>query len=375
MDTVISRFAEFHEVDLENLLITLAQIPAPSLNEQHRAAFCCDWLKTHGVEQAYVDDTHNVICPFGDISREVTVIMAHSDVVFPDVSPLPLKRENEKLCCPGIGDDTANVVMLMMTAWFLCAEKMTPKNGGLLLVINVAEEGLGNLKGSKAIADEFEGRIKECISFDCHADELINGAVGSRRYRIEVHTQGGHSYFDYGRKNAIVVLSKLIDTLYSVAIPEGTHTTMNVGTITGGTSVNTIAPSASMLFEFRSDDRSALQFMHEALQKAVKATHSADIQITVSVLGERPCAGNVDPAAMKRLTERASSVIVKHFGLQPSIKDGSTDCNTFLSRGIPAICFGCVLGDGMHTREEYVLCNSLIPGLKTAIETTLYYCQ
>jgi len=375
MDTVINRFAQSHHEELEKLLMSLAQIPAPSLDERRRAVFCCDWLCTHGVTQAYIDEVNNVICPFGDVSGEVSIVMAHSDVVFPDATPLPLEKREGRLCCPGIGDDTANVVMLMMAAWFLCSEHKTPKNSGLLLVINAAEEGLGNLKGSKAIADAFDGRIKECISFDCHANELISGAVGSRRYAIEVNTRGGHSYFDFGRANAIVTLSKLIDALYSLPIPENTHTTMNVGTITGGTSVNTIAPRASMLFEFRSDDRDALQTMHDALMQTVVSAQCDDTTVSVEMIGERPCAERVDKEAMTALTQRASKLIQKHFGISPTVKDGSTDCNTFLSRGIPSVCFGCILGDGMHTREEYVLVDSLMPGLKTAIETVLYYCQ
>ena len=371
--TQTDRFVTEQLSQTQELLETLAKIPAPSLHEEQRARFCCEWLHAHGVKEAYMDNVNNVICPFGNIDEELVVIMAHSDVVFPDETPLPMRREGNRLCCPGVGDDTANVAVLMMTAVFLCSQHKTVKQGGILLVINAAEEGLGNLKGSKAIADTFGFRIKECISFDCHADELINGAVGSRRYRVEVTTCGGHSYFDFGRDNAIAVLSQLINKLYALPVPEGTHTTFNVGTVSGGTSVNTIAQSAQMLFEFRSDHREALEHMHDALMKEAKLLENGETALCVTVIGERPCAGDVDQHAQAALTERASRIIGTHFGKPPVVKDGSTDCNTFLSRGIPSICFGCVLGDGMHTREEYILLDSLEAGLKTAIDTAEYY--
>lgn len=92
--------------------------------------------------------------------------MAHSDVVFPDTDPLSLKVENGKIFCPGIGDDTANVIALLMTAKYIAQHGLQPANEGVLLVINAGEEGLGNLKGSRKIMQDFGGRIREFISLD-----------------------------------------------------------------------------------------------------------------------------------------------------------------------------------------------------------------
>ena len=44
---------------------------------------------------------------------------AHTDIVFPDVENLPLREEGGKLFAPGIGDDTANLVNLLMAAKYL----------------------------------------------------------------------------------------------------------------------------------------------------------------------------------------------------------------------------------------------------------------
>lgn len=364
----VSDYAKVHTDEAVALLKTLASIPAPSGQERERATFCRDWLHAQGATQAYIDDALNVICPV-DVTDDnpLAVICAHSDVVFPDTAPLPVREENRRLYCPGVGDDTANVVALLMAAKYVTENRLSPCDVGLLFVIDSCEEGLGNLKGVKYLMQIFGHRVREFISFDCYAREVITDAVGSRRFCISADTVGGHSYFDFGRDNAIAVLSSVIGEFYAVEVPDGT--TYNVGTITGGTSVNTIAQHAEMLFELRSDTYNHL----EAMQKTLDTILSHYPQASAYVIGERPCAREVDKQAQAALVNRVSAVLECHFGEAPVQKAGSTDCNVPLSMGIPAVCFGCILGDGMHTREEYVELDSVTAGLQAALDTVLYY--
>ena len=132
-----------------DLLIELAQIPAPSSQEELRAKFCLNWLKEQGAADAYMDDALNVIYPIGVTdSNPLYVFMAHSDVVFPDTDPLPLRIDGNKLFCPGVGDDTANVVTLLMVAKYITANKLIPKDCGVLLVINSCEGLQEDLSGN-----------------------------------------------------------------------------------------------------------------------------------------------------------------------------------------------------------------------------------
>ena len=141
----IHSYIEAHYQEAFDLLVELAQIPAPSHYEQKRAEFCLNWLIKQGLKDAYIDEALNVICPIGCTEHDpVAVFMAHSDVVFPDTTPLPLHISDGKIFCPGVGDDTANVVALLMTAKYIAEHKLVPKNGGILLVVNSCEEGLPN---------------------------------------------------------------------------------------------------------------------------------------------------------------------------------------------------------------------------------------
>ena len=370
----ITRYIDAHRQEALDLLITLAQIPAPSHHEEQRAQFCLDWLTAQGAEGVYIDNALNVIYPIGCTENNpIMVFMAHSDVVFPDTAPLPLTISNGKIHCPGVGDDTANVVALLAAAKYIAQHHLVPKDCGVLLVVNSCEEGLGNLKGSRKIMEDFGHRVREFITFDGSVTAIVNRAVGSRRYRIEIDTEGGHSYGAFGNRNAIAYLASLIDTLYTIKVPPIGKTTFNVGTISGGTSVNTIAQHAEMLYEFRSDEREALEIMEQYLNAAIAFYRAKGVKVTVTLLGDRPCSGELDWDRETVLMERAAQAVKQHYGYDVSFRVGSTDCNVPLSMGVPAVCVGCAMGAGAHTREESVDIDSLRPGLGVAFDLILHH--
>lgn len=371
--TILNRIDALADEQLR-LLMTLAQIPAPSGHEEKRAEFCKDWLEKNGAEGVYIDEALNVILPIG-VTEDcpLVVFAAHSDVVFPDMEPLPLHIEDGKIFCPGVGDDTACVTALLMAARYIVQEKLLPKDCGILLVIDSGEEGLGNLKGTRQLFADFGNRIREFIAFDGQSCRCVDRAVGSRRYRVEIDTEGGHSYSAFGNKNAIAYLAAMIDRLYSIQVPEQGKTTYNVGTISGGTSVNTIAQHAQMLYEYRSDDRDSLQIMESRFWAVVESFRDMGIHITVTTAGDRPCSGDVDEEKMTALRGRAAEATLLCHGRELHFTSGSTDCNVPLALGIPAICVGCYEGKGSHTREEYIIVDSLLPGMKFAFDMILGY--
>ena len=374
MSVDMMRYMDEHRQEAYDLLIELAQIPAPSNHEQLRAEFCRKWLADNGCEGVHIDEALNVVwpvCCFED--RPIVVFMAHSDVVFPDREPLPLRVEDGKIFCPGVGDDTACVVSLMMAAKYLAEKGLKPANVGLLLVINSGEEGLGNLKGSRYIMEQFGQRVAEFVTYDGYARSIANRTVGSKRFKVEVATEGGHSYSAFGNRKAIAYLASLINTLYDIKVPTRGKTTFNVGTISGGTSVNTIAQNAEMLYEFRSDDREDLAEMERHFCAAVDYYRTKGIDIKVTVVGDRPCMGDVDPVREQELMDRAAEAVKAHYGYEVRYRASSTDCNMPMSMGIPSVCVGTVVGGKAHTREEYIEIDSLLPGLKLAAELILYH--
>lgn len=374
LQTPIIEYIEAHRQEAYDLLLTLAQIPAPSNHEEKRAEFCKAWLEAQGAESVYIDDALNVIYSVGcEENKPIAVFAAHSDVVFPDTDTLPLTVEDGFIHCPGVGDDTGNVVALLMAAKYIASRKLISRDWGIMLVVNSGEEGLGNLKGCRKLFADFGSRIHEFVSFDLNSDRLYDRAVGSRRFQIRVKTQGGHSLNDFGRPNAIASLAAIIRSLYEVEVPQKGRTTYNVGTVSGGTSVNTIAQDAEMLYEFRSDERESLNAMQEKLDAVLNDYRSKGMDISCQVVGDRPCSGEVDPDALKALADRAAAAARNWFGTEPMRLAASTDCNIPLSLGIPAVCIGCLKGEGAHTRQEKVEISSLLPGMKLCFEIVLHH--
>ncbi len=357
------------------LLKELAAIPAPSHQEDKRVDFIKNWLEAQGARGIIVDEAKNVILPF-EGEGDYAVFMAHTDVVFPDMDPLPVRQEGSKLYAPGVGDDTANVTALMLCAKYLLEHRELVKRP-LLLVFNSCEEGLGNLKGVRRICESYRGSIAQVISFDCTSDTLVDRAVGSERWKVTAATKGGHSYGSFGSPNAIAALAGVICCLYGQPVPQkpGTKTTYNVGTISGGTSVNTIAQSAEMLYEYRSDDKESMERMRQQFFSLLWQLDSEDAHFDRELLGERPCGGEVDGKKQAALLDKCQDIIKEFTGKAPHRHASSTDANIPLSLGIPATCFGLYQGGGAHTREEWLDIDSLNPGLKIGLRTILTFCE
>ena len=358
--------------ELKELIIELCGIPAPSHHEEKRAEFCRDWLLRNGAspEQVRIDEALNVVCEVPGETEEVIVFMAHTDTVFPDREPMPYHEENGRMLCPGIGDDTANLAVLLMLARYVLTRGLHSRYT-VVFAANSCEEGLGNLKGSFQLMKDYGSRTVEVVSFDGYYSGVANDAVGSTRYEVTVRTEGGHSFGNFGNRNAIHQLSRIINDLYGIEVPTRARTTYNVGVIHGGTSVNTIAQDASMLYEYRSEDLGCQEEMRRKFEAIVEKYQADGLEVEVRVLGNRPCAGEIDRERQQALTEEVTALISRYSGEEPAVSASSTDCNVPLSMGINAICFGVCLGGGAHTREEWIDEASLPVGYAMAGEFLL----
>ena len=367
------KYAEEHSDELKQLLRELCGITAPSNDEGRRAEFCLEWFKRHGAKEAYIDSANNVILPVGcEESDRITVIAAHTDTVFSDVEPMPMREEGGRLYCPGVGDDTASLAVLMLTA--LAVMEQGAPEGGILFVSNSGEEGLGNLRGVRQLFTDYEGKIARFYSMDATFFSVCDRSVGSHRYKLTIKTEGGHSFANFGNTSAIQLASEVVQGIYSIEVPQidGARTTYNVGSISGGTSVNTIAEEAELLCEYRSESREALEFMKSKFEEIFETCAKKAKSLKVELVGDRPCDAHKADPSQELLVERISNTIADVMGKSHSRSAGSTDCNLPRSLGIPSVCFGVYNGAGAHTRDEWVELSTLAKGLEISLRVALY---
>lgn len=367
----ISTFVAQQQFPLLTLLQNLCKIPAPTGTEQARAVFCKAWLIEHGAKDVIIDRAKNVVLPINcEGSDNITVLAAHTDTVFPELAPQPYAEDEKNIYCPGVGDNTASVAVLLMVAKFFLQNKLVPKDG-ILFVFNAGEEGLGNLIGTRTLFSDYAGRIGRFVSLDAKLGVINDRTVGSHRYEVTLRTNGGHSFTAFGEKNAIAELAKIVSAIYAIEVPTvgDSKTTYNVGTVEGGTSVNTIAQSATMTCEYRSDNRECLAKMEERFAEILLGAELEN-DLTVERIGERPC-GVADETGMDELREICRVAAEEELGEAVVFTSASTDCNIPRSLGIPAVCIGVSRFGGAHTREEWLEKASLTQGLTVALKTAL----
>jgi acetylornithine deacetylase/succinyl-diaminopimelate desuccinylase-like protein len=191
-------------------------------------------------------------------------------------------------------------------------------------------------------------------------------AVGSRRLRVKVTGPGGHSWGDFGNTSAINGAAEIIHELTKVPLPASPKTTLNIGTIKGGISINTIAPEVVFDVDMRSIEEFALRRLAERTERVIRSPR-ANLKVEIEVIGERP-AGFVSPES--QIVRRAVHVL-ESLGVSPAGDASSTDANIPISRGIPAICIGLTTGGNVHREDEFIDTAPVAVGLTQLVELAL----
>jgi di/tripeptidase len=215
-----------------------------------------------------------------------------------------------------------------------------------------------------AVVDRFGDRPLAYLVLEGMAlGQIYHRALGVQRYRIRVRTQGGHSWVDYGAPSAIHELAALVTRLTGLPVPETPRSSLNVGVISGGTSINTIAPEATIELDLRSEGRDALASLIRQVETLTAAVNRVGVQATLEIIGRRPSGEIPATHPLVNLARRN----LEAQGLQPNLTIGSTDANIPLSRDLPAICVGLYTGYGAHTVNEYVNIEPIGQGLNFLI--------
>lgn len=349
-DEWLTSLIEEHLPRIADLTARICAIPAPTFHEAERARFMAEQFRQRGLS-VEVDELGNVVARRpGDGRAPALLLAAHLDTVFPPDTPIAIEQGEGWLQGPGIGDNSLGLAALLTLADLLqAAGVQTP--GDLLLAANVGEEGLGNLRGIRALVERHGPELGAVVAVEGHnLGRVTHIAVGSRRLRLTVTGPGGHSWGAFGQPSAIHVLASIIAELTRLPVPKEPKTTYNVGLIEGGVSVNTIAPSASAVIDLRSVDPAELARLSQSLAGIVERHQVEGVEITEEVLGERPAGQTPVEAPLVQ----AAAQVLRELGLEPVLDASSTDANIPIARGIPAVCVGLTRGRGSHTLNERI---------------------
>jgi tripeptide aminopeptidase len=347
-------------------LIRITETPAPPFKEEVRARLFADMLRAHSLEDVEIDEVGNVtgLRRGTAASGPLLVVSAHLDTVFPEGTPIAVRREGDRLFAPGIGDDSMGLATIL--AWIRAMDAAGIRTRhDILFMGTVGEEGPGDLRGVRHFfsAGKYRERVGAFVSIDgTNVARVVNGAVGSRRYRVAFSGPGGHSYGAFGTVNPMAAMADAIRRLYLVSVPAEPKTTYSASVVGGGTSVNTIPADAFVEIDMRSPDPAALTRLEQrvlaivaeavAAENHARSTANGEITAEPQLIGDRP-AGLTDPD--HPFVRHAIAAIRAH-GYEPELTASSTDSNIPMSLGIPAVTIGAGAGGGRaHTVDEYVI--------------------
>ncbi len=361
----------------------MVAIAAPPFGEKRRAEWLAERFRELKLEAVEIDREGNVLgCYRGDrstVARPCVLLSAHIDTVFPIDTPIAPVIENDRLQAPGACDNGAGVAgMLAMAAALESSGVELPCD--LLFAGNVGEEGEGDLRGMRYLygASPWRERIASNIVLDGAGSEVaVTQALGSRRYLVTMQGPGGHSWTDAGTPNPIVVMSRAIAAMSEVELPASPRTTLNVGTIDGGSSVNAIPERATARFDLRSLEAEQLVRLEVSLHRVVEDAVIAANAVAAGRKGKGPALGPLQ-FAIERIGDRpagrlqggtplleALHAVDRHLGIRTEERVASTDANIPLSLGIPALSIGAGGdGGGIHTRAEWYDAGGRELGLK-----------
>jgi tripeptide aminopeptidase len=330
----------------------ICAMPAPPFGEGPRAELVA-WLFGESGTPATIDGTGNVIARLGGDGADTVVFAAHLDTVFEAGTEIAFAERDGRLFAPGIGDNSIAIAALLHLARRL---RGRPLARPVALVATVGEEGLGDLRGAKALLEETPVGAFVAVEGQM-LDAIKTAAVGSVRLRVTVIGPGGHPWGDRGTPSAV---HGLVDVLAgALAEAHAAGVVINVGVLRGGTAINTIAGEAFAELDLRCEDDGLLRATAARVNEVCRWTPDG-LQATVAALGRRP-GGRIAPdhpllQAARRARERA--------GLPPAQEGASsTDANAAHGRGIPAITVGVTTGGHAHRLDEYIDLTPVADGL------------
>jgi acetylornithine deacetylase/succinyl-diaminopimelate desuccinylase-like protein len=357
LDALPSRAGE-----LVDLAIEIQQIAAPTFAEQRRASWVAQYFSTLGLADVVQDDLANVYARLPARNAQpggtpALLVSAHTDTVFPAETDLTVRSEpaRNRVSGPGLGDNSTGVAALLHLAE-LFVDVGSPTD--IWFVANSGEEGLGDLRGMRAVMDRLSGEVGAAIVLEgMGLGRIVHMGLGSRRYRISVSAPGGHSWSSFGAPSAIHLLVQLADRLSRLDVPEQPRTTFNIGRIGGGTSINSIAEQAWLELDLRSEQGAALeraidQVTHIVRRFQTPSLRQRGVMVTMEVIGDRPT-GEIPPThPLVRAAER--SLVAAGVAVEAGERMSSTDANIPLSRGVPAVCVGITRGAHAHRLDEWI---------------------
>ena len=347
--------------DLLRTQVAVSEIAAPTGDEGRRAAWVAARFAAAGLAEVRTDAVGNVIGRrAGSDDVAPVAVCAHLDTVFPLDTVLRVREERGRLVGPGIGDNGRGLAAMLALAEEIDGRRVRTRRP-VDFVATVGEEGLGDLRGIKHLFAPGARWPAAVVALDGAGDErVVHRALASRRFRVLFRGPGGHSWAAFGAPTAVHAAARAAAKLAAAALPREPRTTLTVGRIGGGLSINSIPDEAWIEVDLRSTSSALIERYDRELRAAVRAAVTEEnaprgagvgaLEAAVAVIGDRPGGELPTSDALVAAALDATRLV----GRDPELATASTDANVPISLGVPAIAIGAGgRGGDAHTAGEW----------------------
>lgn len=345
--------------------VRITQIPAPSTQEQRRAAYVAEQMRAEGLEVS-TDSIGNVTGRRkGSGGGPVIVFATHMDTVHPIDTDVAVKVDGGTLRAPGVFDNSASVADMLAVVRAMNHAGVRTR-GDLVLVATTQEElGLRGMDWWLA----HNPRPDMVVAVDGGLGPVNYGALGIYWTRYHFTGEGSHTNTSTGKPHPAHAMADAIRSIYELRIPEGRGGAVyNVGMVGGGKVFNAIPQDVWFTMDLRSVNPALLDSLDAEIGQRVRAAAESNrVGTSTEQVQHQRAAGTADMLRDRRAHPIVQTALDIHrfLGIDSSADaTGSTDANMAVTRGIPAIAVGRARGGDQHTLSEWADRDSALPATK-----------
>ena len=341
------------------LQVALAEIPSPTGGEHQRGDAVAAAFRARGFSPV-ADDAGNVMALLGVATGAPPVVVcAHLDTVFADTVEHRVVSAGERLIGPGIGDNARGLAAMLGVAEVL--RRVGPLASPVLFAATVGEEGEGDLRGARHLFATAAAGAAAAVVLDGAGDErVVTHALGTRRCRVRLAAEGGHSWAASDAPNPVHAAARLAAAVSSLPRPAVPRSTLAVTRMHGGSAVNAIAEDASIDIDARSSSLAVLDAWEAQIRRLARDAVDREnatcgrqwqaMRLRFEVVSDRP----PGVAPVDSMVVQSALLATECIGRRAEGAIASTDANIPLSLGIPAVTLGGGgRGGDTHTPHEW----------------------
>jgi len=373
------KLKKYREVLLANLVMT-GEIAAPTFQEERRVEFILNRFDESGLTESSIDDGGNGIGILSGTGKEKEkssiLISAHADTIFPASTDHTMLVTSDTITGPGVADNALGLATLVSLPYILDELGIKLKND-LVLLANVKSLGRGNLEGIKFFLDNYEKPISSAVCLEgIQLGRLSYSSIGMIRGEITCTVPESYDYSRFGDASAILTLNEVINKITDMRLPRRPRTSIVMGSISGGTSFNTIARDATLGFEVRSESHQVVQDASQTIQDIVTEVSSkTGDEIVLDIFANRTPGGIpfADPL------NQCARAVMESLDIEPRLAPSISELSAMIDKKIPALTLGITTGERTFKTNETIHIEPIFKGLAQVIGTIIAadggYCE